>query len=51
MAQSGANYGSSRSTLALLLGITNLHIGGSLIFRNPAMITIAIGNCQNIVIF
>jgi exo-poly-alpha-galacturonosidase len=50
MLQSGANYAHCRSTLVLLLGITNLHIGGSLIFRNPASITIAIGNCQYIVI-
>ncbi|KAF7640155.1 Fibronectin type-III domain-containing protein [Meloidogyne graminicola] len=49
--QSGGNYGTSRSTLALLLGITSLHIGGNLIFRNPAMITIAIGNCKDVVNF
>ncbi|CAK5048152.1 unnamed protein product [Meloidogyne enterolobii] len=42
-------YGSARSTLLLLLGITNLHIGGSnLTLRNPSMITMAIGNSRNV---
>uniref|UniRef100_A0A1I8BJV4 Fibronectin type-III domain-containing protein n=1 Tax=Meloidogyne hapla TaxID=6305 RepID=A0A1I8BJV4_MELHA len=44
----GGSYGNSRSTMLLLLGITNLHIGGNLTLRNPSMITIAIGNSQNI---
>nr|CAD2153162.1 unnamed protein product [Meloidogyne enterolobii] len=42
-------YGSARSKMLLLLGITNLHIGGTnLTLRNPSMMTIAIGNSRNI---
>nr|CAD2181754.1 unnamed protein product [Meloidogyne enterolobii] len=42
-------YGSARSKMLLLLGITNLHIGGTnLTLRNPSMITMAIGNSRNI---
>ena len=43
-------YGSARSKMLLLLGITNLHIGGTnLTLRNPSMMTMAIGNSRNIV--